>query len=367
MSEVVSRVLYSLDPALKQAGSSLDELLLEHALSPRAIRAFPGSRIPWNTFAEILEDAGERLGGQRALEDVGANSLIWNWPILVALASRYVTPAKAFQLGVKWFCPVIFRGVRGYLEEIPGGLVETVVIPPDRRDSREFFSLCLGVMRQFPAVIGWETTELEFAHFDHRGVYRMQFERSRTRKRVPPAAHRGADPNRDLEELSILRLDSEFPSVPDPPSSLVGGPVAERTRSLLRQDEFGMALTAAEAAHRLATSDRSLARRLALERTSFRALRDEVRREIAMERIQGGAPISEIAHRLGFADAPSFHRAFRRWTGRSPGRYRQEVESALSLSLSLSWREKTRLWLGKSIRAEPPASILQARRSRSEG
>lgn len=332
MSEVISRVLYSLDPALRRVGSSLDQLLIEHELSPRVIRAFPGSRIAWDTFAEILEDAGERLGGHRALEDVGADTLIWSWHTIRAVVSRYVTPYAAFQLGVRWFCPAIFKGIRGHLSEIPGGLMETVVIPPKYRDSLEFFSLCMGVMRQFPTVIGWETTHLEFTHSDHQGEYRMKFERLREGRRIQSVAPVCADLDRDLEELAILGLDFDHPSASGPNSIAAGDRIAERARSMLRKDDLGMVLTVADAAYRLAMSERSLARRLAAEGTSFRVLRDEIRREIAVERIQQGVAISEVAYHLGFADTPSFHRAFRRWTGYSPGRYKREPGSSRSLA-----------------------------------
>jgi AraC-like DNA-binding protein len=69
-------------------------------------------------------------------------------------------------------------------------------------------------------------------------------------------------------------------------------------------------------------SVRSLERRLAEESTTFRSMRDEMRRDLAIEHICRGDSVTGIASELGFSDTPSFHRAFRRWTGRCPGSYK---------------------------------------------
>lgn len=328
MAEVVARVLYSLDPALREVGFSLDEVLVEHGLSPRQVRARPGGRIAWNAFAEILADAGERIGGNLALEEVGANSLFWSWRTLISLTMRYSTPFMAFKFGVRWFCPVLFRGIRADVEEIPGGLVETVDIPPDLRDSSEFFSLCRGVMLALPAVMGWETTRCDLSHSDHRGVYRMTFVKAKARARPRRAAKTRPDLDGDLEELSVLTRELDL-LVPCEPAENAENPITSRIRAILQQDEQGMAMTAAEAASRLAMSERSLARSLASEGKSFRAVRDEMRRDVALERLRDGVAISEVAYLLGFSDTAAFYRAFRRWTGDAPGRYKSVLESAI--------------------------------------
>lgn len=72
MSDVVARVLRSLGPSLERVEYSLDSLLAAHDLSPKTIWSNPAARIPWNCFAEVLEDAADRLGGPQALEAVGA-------------------------------------------------------------------------------------------------------------------------------------------------------------------------------------------------------------------------------------------------------------------------------------------------------
>ncbi|MGX1883635.1 AraC family transcriptional regulator [Streptomyces sp. NPDC055287] len=78
-----------------------------------------------------------------------------------------------------------------------------------------------------------------------------------------------------------------------------------------------------ETAARLAVSPATLRRRLQQESTSFQQLKDAVRRDAAIAGLaEGREPIAELAARLGFSEDTSFHRAFRRWTGTTPGAYR---------------------------------------------
>ena len=70
----------------------------------------------------------------------------------------------------------------------------------------------------------------------------------------------------------------------------------------------------------LATTDRDVtARRLAQHGSSFRALLDRARCDHATISLnEGRLSITEIAVRIGFADATAFTRSFRRWTGKTP-------------------------------------------------
>jgi AraC-like DNA-binding protein len=70
----------------------------------------------------------------------------------------------------------------------------------------------------------------------------------------------------------------------------------------------------------------TLRRRLESEGTSFQAVKDELRRDLAIDHLShGGLSITEIAWRLGFQDSSAFHRAFKQWTGTAPGAYRRTV------------------------------------------
>lgn len=81
--------------------------------------------------------------------------------------------------------------------------------------------------------------------------------------------------------------------------------------------------TIEEAARNLHCSVRTLCRHLAAEDTSFQSLKDELRRDIAIQRLIGTQDtIAAIAGDIGFDDPSAFHRAFRHWTGSTPGTYR---------------------------------------------
>ena len=80
----------------------------------------------------------------------------------------------------------------------------------------------------------------------------------------------------------------------------------------------------ASVARELALSERSLQRRLNSEGTSFREVLDEVRSDLALRLLgEGGADVREVAFTLGFSEPSAFHRAFKRWTGKTPVAYRE--------------------------------------------
>ena len=66
--------------------------------------------------------------------------------------------------------------------------------------------------------------------------------------------------------------------------------------------------------------------RLHAEGQNYAAIRDEIRRDLAIEMLQTTAlGVGEIAARLGFSEPSAFHRAFRKWTARSPAAFRRET------------------------------------------
>ncbi|MBA1187756.1 AraC family transcriptional regulator [Pseudomonas entomophila] len=99
--------------------------------------------------------------------------------------------------------------------------------------------------------------------------------------------------------------------------------LSRRLRRQLLQLEPARWPDADAVARELYLSASTLRRRLAEEGTSFQSLKDSVRRELAIAWLgEGRQGMSDLAERLGFADASSFYKAFRKWFGCNPGQYR---------------------------------------------
>lgn len=85
----------------------------------------------------------------------------------------------------------------------------------------------------------------------------------------------------------------------------------------------------AEAARALGVSERTLARRLGEQGRTFQGLVDDIRREMALQAVSDpGRSLADITQSLGFADRSTFYRAFFRWTGMTPGEWRQPPTKA---------------------------------------
>lgn len=79
------------------------------------------------------------------------------------------------------------------------------------------------------------------------------------------------------------------------------------------------ARTMSAAARDLGMSRTTLYRALRDEGTTFERIFDRARKDLAIALLEGGRSITETAYRLGFSDRSAFSRAFKRWTGTSPG------------------------------------------------
>ena len=100
-------------------------------------------------------------------------------------------------------------------------------------------------------------------------------------------------------------------------------------RSLIKLDFSEGMPSFQQMASNLHMSESSLRRRLLKEDTSYQAIKDQVRCEIAIEHLsREDTRINDLAELLGFTEPSSFVRSFRGWMGMTPRAYRDSVRKA---------------------------------------
>ena len=134
----------------------------------------------------------------------------------------------------------------------------------------------------------------------------------------------GPDPWRSVTGGAPVRFNSAHNQVVVPLRGLgKTDQVVLRARELITENP-GRDSTLERVAHRLGMSPRNLRRHLSLANRSFSDIRNEVRQRFATKYLtETQMPLDTIAERLGYSDQASFSKAYRTWTGQTPGQVRR--------------------------------------------
>jgi AraC-like DNA-binding protein len=133
---------------------------------------------------------------------------------------------------------------------------------------------------------------------------------------------RALDRSLESADWSLHELHCEQLELIDTPA--VQQSVAMRVRRALAAELRQGRPSSITLARKLRMSRRTLVRRLAREGTSFSALLDDLRRQLALHLVlKGRWSLDEMSRSLGFTHVQAFHRSFKRWTGSTPTRYRE--------------------------------------------
>ena len=99
--------------------------------------------------------------------------------------------------------------------------------------------------------------------------------------------------------------------------------IVDQVRSYLIKHLSTGNVTEKSVAESLFKSLRTMQRGLKERNTSFSQILNDVRKDLALKYLaDNGFSLTEIGFMLGFSESSSFSRAFRRWTGSSPSKYR---------------------------------------------
>jgi len=102
--------------------------------------------------------------------------------------------------------------------------------------------------------------------------------------------------------------------------------ITDQVKNLLRLLLKEQVPTSTVIAEKLGMSSRTLQRKLSDENTHYKDVLNELRLELALHYLENTElPLERIAFELGYAEARSFYRSFKQWTGRTAGSHRAHV------------------------------------------
>ena len=105
-----------------------------------------------------------------------------------------------------------------------------------------------------------------------------------------------------------------------------GSSLAAKVRRRLRQFLPGEVPDFEGLAEELNMTPATMRRRLHEEGESYQSIKDQLRRDLAIGYLSHSSrSVMDIALELGFSERSAFHRAFRKWTGASPGEFRRTL------------------------------------------
>ncbi len=349
-SAVLALAPHQRDAALADAGITAACLALPAARVPAAAFA----RL-WLVVARLLDDEFFGLDARRM--KVGTFAMLCH-----ALASQTAV-GPALRLALRGF-GLCFDDIAVSLR-IGGGAAGLVIdnrisgrrgpVAPagvsgeageaDRADARRFADETLLVMLH--GLLCWlagrriALTRLDWAHPRpaHADEYRRMF--SPLQRFDAPATAVWFDA-RVLQAAVVVTPAGLKAFLRDAPQSVflkqvVATGLSDQARRVCRSalDRGDAAPTLAMLSRTLALSAATLRRRLEDEGASWGQLKDEVRRDLALQHLADGRlSVGEIADRLGFNDASTFYRAFRKWTGSAPGAWRSAAAAGATGGLS---------------------------------
>lgn len=100
--------------------------------------------------------------------------------------------------------------------------------------------------------------------------------------------------------------------------------LTSRIREVLKSHIGEEMPTLNEVASMLYLSPQTLRRRLAAEGKSYQGVKDNLRRDTAIHLLlKPELSLEDVSEQVGFSETSTFHRAFKKWTGVTPGLYRQ--------------------------------------------
>jgi len=313
---------------LESLAIDVGTLAMASALDPETL-GDPDAHIPIELYLAIEAEAERATGDALFGLHMGEHAVSGSWSILGSMMMNCETLAEAFEKSAR-YCRIIGDPVKGRSYR-SGGLIHLTLesCSPFLRLSRHSYECALSslvaMMRDLTGadigptevgIPGPEPTESA----EYRRVFRcpVRFGSTGYRMIIDPAigAVRLRYPNPGLL-AKLEEYAADLLSAPEA-EDRVAREVTRRIASRLSDGGLSIGIVARD----MAMSVRTLQGRLAGEGRRFVDLVAETRLDFAKRYLRQGHTVDEITCLLGFAEPSVFRKAFKKWTGMTPGEFR---------------------------------------------
>ena len=299
----------------------------------------PNGRVPIRSYAALYNLAVHELADEGfALFSAAVPIGSFEFLCRSVISSR--TLAEALERACR-FLRLVVPDLRVKLSRGPGNaelrIEETRALQRDRNDPRRVFAL-EWMLRLLHGVACWlvnrdlalNSVAFPYEEPRHAADYALIY----TARSSFGSPHLAASLNSNLLDLPVRRDDDALTAFLDgAPGKIVAlyrrdREMVRRVRDILARS-FPDAVPLEAVSRRLHLSSRTVERRLHEEGSSLRAIKDALRRDIALSRLEkSDLSVAQIAANLGYADNSTFFRAFTNWTGLSPTAYRRRARAS---------------------------------------
>jgi AraC-like DNA-binding protein len=321
---------------LNKQGVTAQQLLVGTGISEQVLLQ-PEKLLPYRTAQKIVERACELSPAPDLGLVVGAGQTPSSMGILGYGINCCATVEDAMNMAVKYYrvsstlLESEWRQENGNLHWIAKPPIELKTILRFLVE-QEFSMLC----RLFPMLTG-QSARLHEAHFSYPepedvSLYRKLFDCtlvfSADENHLVMSASQLKLPILQANALNVAAAESmcgEF---------LAANPITDdlimRVRKLILEQKNNF-WTEAVIAEKMNVTSRTLRNRLRRLGTSYQEILDSLREQIARHVLRRSRlTVSEIAEHVGYSDARSFRRAFKKWTGMTPDQYRNSATVGIS-------------------------------------
>jgi len=291
-----------------------------------------GSEVMWEIWQHVFENVkDDRIGPETAQGlPIGA------YGVLDYLMLSSTTLGDVFKILPRYY-PLINSGASVELEVQRDRIFLELRNPSDtppehlKRSAEYTFAALLQRFR-LAAQIELQPCRIDFQHFSTLGsaywgaktnfgqnANQIVFDKESLDLRLPLADPDLAETLRHHADQLLKRIEAS--------DNLI-----ELIRMVLSNNLSKGTVELDKTAKELAMSPRNLQRRLYVQGTTYQAILDQLRTELAICFLRQECPLRQISYRLGFSEPSVFSRAFKRWTGQTIKQWKASNMQHVSLT-----------------------------------